>query len=141
MSPSTTKSAVTAVLVAVLAAAAEVWLAVQATAAWSPAGPLALLMAFLAGPLLFAALLAWMRRRHVTRSRFLLALTVLVAGVGLIVLGNDYYRFTTEPPDKRTLHSNPVMLPLYQWLAVLASWVGLGVVESREKRLAAKPSA
>lgn len=137
-----TKSAAAAIAVALLAAPAEVWLAVQTTAASAPEGSLSLLVAFLAGPLLFAALLAWMRRRHVTRSRFLLVLTAVVAAVGLAVLGNDFYRFATEPPERRTPHSNPVLLPLFQWFAVLAAWVGLGVVESREKRLAkAKPPA
>lgn len=141
MSPRTTKSAVSAVAVALLAAAGEVWLSSRTLPVWSPAAPVWVLMVFLAGPLLFAALLAWGRRRHPGRSRFLLGLTVLVAAVGLAVLGNDWYRFVGEPPDRRTPHANPVMLPLYQWIGVLAAWVGLTVVEGREKRLGKSPGA
>lgn len=141
MSSSATKSAVAATAVAVAAAAGEVWLSSRTLPVWSPAAPVWLLMVFLAGPLLFAALLARGRRRHAGRSRFLLVLTVLVAAVGLAVLGYDFYRFVTEPPDRWTPHANPVLLPLCQWIVVLAAWVGLAVVEGREKRLGKPPAA
>lgn len=127
------------ILVAVLAAAGEVWMDLTLTDA-APTAPVLLLVAFLAGPLLFLALLAWRRRTHAARSRFFFWATVVLAVVGLAFLGNDLYRHHTNPPATRSIQYNPVLLPLIEWFAVVAVWGWLVVIEAREKRERAKVS-
>src|SRR5262245_56209395 len=104
-----TASASFAILLAVLAAAAEVWISLEMTEAWQPAG-LWLVMAFLASPLLFLALLAWRRRTHPGRSLLLLAVIVLLGGIGCAIFGNDLARFRTEVPGQHKLHLDPVFV-------------------------------
>jgi hypothetical protein len=128
--------AVGTLVVIVFAAVAEVGLSVAATsAAPPPAAWQAMLLAFLAGPLAFLGLLAWRRRAHPGRSRWLFAATVLVAAAGVGVLGTDYFRSRTDP-TRRLLGDNPVALPVLQWVAALAVWGFLVVAERREKRAA-----
>jgi prepilin signal peptidase PulO-like enzyme (type II secretory pathway) len=133
-----TRYALCAILVALIALIVELWFAAKTTAVGSE-GPNVLLLAFLAGPLLFLALITWRRNRHPTRSLlcFAVALLVSTAGIGLLV--NDYVRLRTGPPMERTTYGNPVLIPLGQWLAVVALWAGLVVVESREKRATQLP--
>jgi hypothetical protein len=122
-----------------LAAAGELglWLAaLDAPAAVLPAG--LLLAAFLVGPVLFLALLAWRRKGHPVRPRRFLVLALLLAAVGLGVLGWDCYRYRTDPEFRTVRNMNGVVVPLVQWAAVLAVWVGVVVRETREKRAAAK---
>jgi crotonobetainyl-CoA:carnitine CoA-transferase CaiB-like acyl-CoA transferase len=131
--------AVGTIVVALLAAAAEVGLSVATTSAAPPPVPwLVFLMAFLVGPLAFLALLAWRRRAHPGRARLVLVATVLAAAAGVGVLGTDYF-FSRTDPNRRVLGGNPVILPLLQWVAALAVWGGLEVAERRGKRAATPP--
>lgn len=134
-----TRLAQATIVVAVLAAAGEVWMALTLTDA-APTLASLLLVAFLAGPLLFLALLAWRRRTHVARSRFFFWLAVVLAVAGLAFLGNDLYRHHTNPPETRSIQYNPVLLPLVEWFAVVAVWGYLVVIEAREKRDRARAS-
>jgi hypothetical protein len=128
------RAAVAAVIVSVAGAAAEVMLTWAISAAWFPAGMLAFMLAFLAGSLLFLALLAWRRRNRPALSRLLLWVAVIVAGGGVALLGRDYYLFSTAPPDQRPRTVNPVVLPAVQWAVVFVVWVGLVIQEAWEKR-------
>jgi hypothetical protein len=126
-----------AVAIALLAAGGEVALAWATAEAWAPEGT-PLLLAFLAGPLAFLALVAWRRRDHPARSKLLFRLTTVLAALGLGVLTFDFVRFRNEPPGRHVPHAHPLILPLVQWLAVLAVWITLVIKEGREKR--AKPA-
>ena len=126
-----------AVALALLAAGAEVALGWATAEAWAPDGS-PLLLAFLAGPLVFLALLAWRRRDHPARSLRLFRLTAVLAALGLAVLTFDFVRFRKEPPGQHAPHAHPLVVPLVQWVAVLAVWITLVVKEGREKR--AKPA-
>jgi hypothetical protein len=137
--PTRPTAALLAVVVALAAAAAEIIISVRMTPAWSP-GALAFLLVFLAGPLVFLAIMAWRRRSHRVRSRVLLAVTLVAGGAGVALLGNDLYRFL-HAPENRTPDSNPVLLPVYQWALVLLVWVVLVVLEGQEKRRAASVGA
>jgi hypothetical protein len=103
---------------------------------WSQVGPLVLLFAFLIGPPLFLALLAWRRRTHPARSRLLFVAAVLVAIGGLGVLGFDLYRFKTDPQFRKTPNMNGVIVPFVQWGVIVVVWLGLVIQEGREKRAA-----
>ena len=118
----------------VVAATSGVALAMATAAAWSPAGPLVPQLAFMVGPLLFLVLLAWRRRNHLTRSRFLFGLALVAAVGGLGVLGVDYIRFCNEPPNSHTSHAHPLIVPIVQWVLVMVAWIFLAIQEGREKR-------
>ena len=122
-----------AVAVALLAAGAEVALGWATAEAWAPQGS-PLLLAFLAGPLVFLSLLAWRRRDHPARSWLLFRLAAVLATLGLAILAFDFVRFRKEPPGQHAPHTHPLIVPLVQWLAVLAVWITLVVKEGREKR-------
>ncbi len=114
--------------------------AIQAfmTTEWADVGSLALVFAFLIGPPLFLALLAWRRRTHRDRSRLLFGVAIAVAVGGLGVLGFDLYRFSTDPQFRKTPNMNGLIVPLVQWVVVAAVWLWLVVQEGREKREAAR---
>ncbi|HEV3437765.1 MAG TPA: hypothetical protein VG122_10425 [Gemmata sp.] len=118
----------------VVAATSSVALATATAAAWSAAGPLVTQLAFVAGPLFFLALLAWRRRDHPARSRFLLWLALVVAVGGLGILGSDYVRFCNEPPNSHASHAHPLIVPIVQWVVVMAAWIFLVIQEGREER-------
>jgi len=120
--------------ISIVAAISGVALAMATAAAWSPAGPFVPQLAFVAGPLLFVALLAWRRRNHLTRSRFLFWLALVIAVGGLGILGSDYLRFCNEPPNNRASRAHPLIVPIVQWVVVMAAWIILVIQEGREKR-------
>jgi hypothetical protein len=120
--------------ISIVAATSGVALAMATAAAWSPAGPLVPQLVFVAGPLLFLALLAWRRRNHLTRPRFLFGLTLVAAVGGLGVLGADYVRFCNEQPNSHASHAHPLIVPIVQWVVVMAAWIFLVIQEGREKR-------
>lgn len=126
------------VLVAALAGAAEVAFAAATAPAWAGAGPLPVLLGFLAGPMAFLALLAWRRRSHPDRSRLLLALVLVGAAAGLAVLGLDFVRFGREEPARHAPHAHPILVPLAQWAVVMVVWLGLVYRERREKKPGAR---
>jgi hypothetical protein len=121
-----------------IAATSGVALAAATAAAWSPAGSLVPPLAFVAGPLLFLALLVWRRRHHPARSRFLFWLALVAAGGGLCVLGSDFVRFRNEPPNHHASHAHPLIVPIVQWVVVMVTWIFLVIQEGREKRAANK---
>lgn len=86
---------------------------------------------FTAGPLLLLALMAWRRRARPARLRVVFPLALLVAAVG--VGGFAYLVFGPQPRFGNP-GVNPVLVPLVQWLGVLAVWAWFGVAEGREKR-------
>ena len=131
-----TRHAREAVSLAAATALGEVALQGLQTADWSNVGAVALLFAFLVGPPLFLALLAWRRREHRERSRLLFGVAVAVAVGGLGVLGLDLYRFATDPLFRQTPNMNGLIVPLVQWGVIGAVWLGLVVQEGREKRAA-----
>jgi hypothetical protein len=124
------------VLVALLTAAGEVALAASVVTDWSQAAAHALLFAFLAGPLLFLALMAWRRRAHAARTKVLFAVALLCALGGLSALGWRAYRFQAVPEAKFERNDSGLIVPLVQWGAILLVWLWLTVTEAREKRAA-----
>jgi uncharacterized membrane protein YhaH (DUF805 family) len=123
-----------AIVVSLAAAAGAVALSVAIAEAWASGGLQPMFLAFLAGPLVFLALLAWRRREHAARSKMLFHLAVILAIAGLGVLLYDFIRFRNEPNGKHVPHMHPLIVPLVQWFAVLIVWVVLVVKEGREKR-------
>lgn len=132
-----TRAASAAIIVSLAGAAVQVMLTWATQGAWFPAGMMAIMLAFLAGPLLFLALVAW-RRAQLRCSRLLLLVAVIVAGGGVAILGHDYYQFVTQTPEQRMRSGNPVVLPGMQWAVVLVVWIGLVIQEAWEKRAAKK---
>ena len=91
------------------------------------------IVGFVAGPPLFLALMAWRRRGHAARSRVLFVVAVVVAVMGLGLLGSDFYRNRTDAQFRLKPGRNPMLLPLVQWLVVLAAWVPIVIAERRER--------
>lgn len=129
------------VLVALLTAAGEVALAAAAITDWSSVGAHALLFAFLAGPLVFIALMAWRRRAHAQRTKVLFAVALLCALGGLSAIAWRVYRFHTVPEAKFERSDVGLVVPLVQWGSILLVWLWLLISEAREKRAAPAPSA
>lgn len=135
-----TRHARETVSLAAATAVGEAALLALMTTDWSNVGAQLLLFAFLVGPPLFLAVLAWRRKDHAARSRVLFVVAAAAAAGGLCVLGHDLYRFSTDPAFRRTPNMNHVLVPVVQWCAVGAVWVWLVVAEAREKRAARPPS-
>jgi hypothetical protein len=131
-----TRHAREAVSLGVATAIGEATLLALVTTDWSNVGGQVLLFAFLIGPTLFLAMLAWRRREHAERSRVLFAVAAVVAVGGFAVLGYDLYRFNTDRQFRLTPNMNGLLVPLVQWCVVGAVWLWLVIVEAREKRLA-----
>ncbi len=133
-----TRQAREAISLAAATALGEVALQALMITDWSNAGPQVLLFAFLVGPPLFLALLAWRRREHPVRSRLLFGVAVVIAVGGLSVLGFNLYRFRTDPQFRLSPNMSGVLVPLVQWGVIMVVWVWLVVAESREKQATAK---
>jgi hypothetical protein len=131
-----TRHAREAVSLSVATAIGETALLALMTTDWSNVGAQALLFAFLVGPSLFLALLAWRRRAHAERSRVLFAVAAVVAVGGFAVLGYDFYRFSTDRQFRLTPNMNHLLVPFGQWVVVAGVWVWLIIVEAREQRAA-----
>jgi hypothetical protein len=131
-----TRQAREAISLAVATALGETALQAMTISDWANPGRHALLFAFLAGPPLFLALLAWRRRDHMNRSRLLFAVAALIAVGGLGVLGFNLYLFNTDAQFRKTPNMSGVVVPLVQWGAVMATWLWLVVQESLGKRAA-----
>lgn len=131
-----TRHAREAVSLSVAAAIGEVALLALMTTDWVNVGGQILLFAFLVGPPIFLAMLAWRRRTHEQRTRVLFYVAVAIAVGGLAVLGYDYYRFHNDRQFRMTPNMNHVLVPIIQWVVVGAVWVWLVVAEGREKRAA-----
>ena len=135
-----TRHAREAISLGIATAIGETALRALVTTEWSNVGAQVLLFAFLVGPPLFLAMLAWRRRTHRDRSRVLFIVAAVVAVGGFAVLGYDCYRFQTDRQFRQTPNMNGVTVPLVQWGAIGAVWVWLVIAEAREKR-AARQSA
>jgi hypothetical protein len=129
-----------AIALSAIAATSEVALAKATAAAWSPGGPHIPQLFFLVGPFFLLVILAWRRRHHATRLRLLFFVTSFASLGGLVVLGEDYIRFLDEEPNHHASHSHPLIVPLIQWIVVLAAWIVLAIQEGREKQAANKTS-
>lgn len=90
-------------------------------------------VAFLIGPLLFLALVAWRRRTHAIRSRSLFQLAVAVVGVGVAAFA---VHLVADPEMRKNPLLNPAVVPLAQWVLVLFTWLRLNAFERIEKRAA-----
>ena len=124
--------------ICIAGAAASVGLASATAAAWAQGGPLFWGLAFLSGPEVFLALIAWRRRYHASRSRMLCGVALLVVLSSLALLGYDFIRFLRESPDNHATHNHPLILLTIQWGGVLAIWLGLVFLEGMEKQAAKK---
>jgi biotin transporter BioY len=128
-----TRQARAAVTVALVGAAGEVALASLTVPAWSSGQSPVLPLAFVAGPLVFLAVLVWRRRHRSTDLARSFWLALIVAVGGLIAFGWDYLRFRTEPASDR-IDFIPFIVPLVQWAVVAAAWVVLVIAEGRAKK-------
>ena len=131
-----TRHAREAVSLAVATALGEAALYGLVITDWSQVGGVALVFAFLIGPALFVALLAWRRRTHPVRSRVLFGLAVVIAVVGLSVLGYDLYRFDADPQFRQKPNMHSLIVPMVQWGMIGVVWFWLVVQEAQEKRAA-----
>ena len=82
----------------------------------------------------FLRCIAWRRCTHADRSRLLFGLALLVELPALAILLYDYLQFRSEPAGEHATHSHPLIIPLVQWIVVLAVWIVLAIREGREKR-------
>jgi hypothetical protein len=106
------------------------------TTNWSNVGAQVFLFAFLVGPLLFLGVMAWRRRGHPGRSRLLFGVAAVCAVGGFGVLGFNLYRFSTDEAFRRKPNMAGLLVPLVQWIIIVAIWLGLVIQEAREKRAA-----
>lgn len=88
-------------------------------------------LTFLVGPLVFLAVVAWRRRTHPGRSRWLFTLANVVASLGLIALA---IHFRTDAETRKHPLLNPAFVPLVQWVIVLFAWLRLSAFERIEQR-------
>ena len=129
------------VAVCAVTAAAELALIVATTPDWADYLPGGLaLLAFMLGPPLFLAVMAWRRRSRLAWGVRLFRLAIVVAVIGLGYFGFDCLSYHTDPAYRAERTTNPALIPLVQWVLVLAVWLILIVQEGREKR-AAKSSS
>ncbi len=131
-----TRHAREAISLAVAAALGEVVLVAFMTTDWSAVGANVLLFAFLVGPPLFLAVTTWRRRTHPARTRLLFVVAVVIAVGGLGLLGWDLYRYSTDAQFRRTPNMHGLIVPIVQWIVILAVWLVLVVQEGRDKHAA-----
>lgn len=122
------------IALALLTACGEVGFSAATVTDWSQPGAHALLFAFLAGPLLFLALMAWRRRAHAARTKVLFAVALVCAVCGLLVLGARAATFGAREGYRFERSDTGLVVPLVQWVAILLVWFWLLVTEAREKR-------
>jgi hypothetical protein len=128
-----TRHAREAISLAIATALGEAVLQSLVISDWSNPGAHALLFAFLLGPPLFLALLAWRRRERAGRTRVLFVVAILIAVGGLGVLGFNLYRFGTDPQFRKEPNTSGLLVPLAQWAVVMGVWFWLVAAEAREK--------
>jgi len=96
--------------------------------------PGVLQLIFTAGPLLFLALLAW-RRRHDAESSLTLYLVALISAIGgLLFLGVESIQSKNRLTLPIEFQIHPLLVPLLQWVAVVGTWIALGIQEVWVKR-------
>jgi hypothetical protein len=139
VTPSPKKYASATLFLAGFAAAVEMWLA-RIVIGDASTVMLAFLGFFLAGPLVFLALLAWRRRTHPTRVRMIFWVTVIVAVAGAAILAYDGMGERPKLTGPIPIRLSPLLVPTGQWLVIVAVWVRLVVVEGNEKRATNSPS-
>ena len=98
----------------------------------SMADPVLLLCAL--GPPLFLVVIAWRRRTHLARSRRLAGVAIGVGAFGIAAFGIASVQFHLNQQPDRPASLAPLLVPLVQWLAILAMWIAIVRQESREKR-------
>ncbi|HJZ59523.1 MAG TPA: hypothetical protein VKE74_31555 [Gemmataceae bacterium] len=124
-----------AVVVCLLAAVGEVGLLAATITDWQNFFPVGLaFVAFLVGPLVFLAVVAWRRRANPIRSRSLFHFAIVVTVAGLVAYGIAADELRSDPEARRNPLLNPTLVPLGQWLVVLAGWVRVNAIEKQEKR-------
>ena len=124
-----------AIAVCVVMAVCELAAVASMIEDWAALLPALLLpVAFLLGPPAFLMLIAWRRRGHEQRSALVLGLTLIVAAVGLGILGYDAYCYRTDAAFRLRGHNDVVWVPLGQWAGVLLVWLLLVCQEEREKK-------
>jgi hypothetical protein len=85
----------------------------------------ALIVLFVIGPYLLLAYFAWRQRGQATASWALLAVAVGMSAWGLYVLGEDSYRYHTEPQYRMVQRMAVFFVPLLQWAVVLVAGLAL----------------
>ena len=114
-----------------LAAAAEAALLLS-TADRANLAPLDLaLLTLTVGAPAFLAVLAWRRRTHAARSQRLFRAAAIVAAFGVTLLSVNAYRYHTQPDYRADPGHTTLVLPVVQWLFVLAVWLRIVVEEKR----------
>lgn len=125
-------SRVTATLaVCLLAAAGEVALLLSNVNLPEPLSAGIAFLAFLVGPLVFLSVAVWRRRANPAHVRLLFIVALVISFIGLGV-----FAVRTAASDEllKSPALNPALVPLVQWLVVLAAWMRVNAIESREKR-------
>jgi hypothetical protein len=123
------------IAVCLLAAAGEVAILLSTTKLPEPLATGLAFVAFLVGPPVFLAVMAWRRRANLVRSRSLFLFAAFVAVAGLAAYGLAAYQLRSDDPaTRRNPLLNPALVPLAQWLVVLAGWVRVNAIEKQEKR-------
>jgi hypothetical protein len=118
----------------VVAAGSEVIIALAAKGDKSPNRLTVPQLAFVAGPLLFLALLAWRRRRNPACSRLLFWVALMTAICGLLLPGFNYLLARIDRPNRSASGAYPLIVPLIQWVVVMGTWVALAIQEGRGKQ-------
>lgn len=93
-----------------------------------------MLLFFVIGPPAFLAVIAWRRRTHLARSRRLAGVAIGVGAFGIAAFGIASLQFHLNQQPDRAASLAPLLVPLVQWLAILAMWIAIVRQESREKR-------
>jgi hypothetical protein len=83
----------------------------------------ALLVLFIIGPYVLLALFAWRQRGQAAAAWVLLAVAVGMSAWGLYLVGEDSYRYHTDPQYRMVQRVVGFYVPLLQWAVVLvAGW-------------------
>ena len=93
-----------------------------------------MLLFFVIGPPAFLAVIAWRRRTHAAYSRRLAGVAIGVGAFGIAAFGIASLQFHLNQQPDRPASLAPLLVPLVQWLAILAMWIAIVRQESREKR-------
>ena len=111
------------IMVCLLAAVVETFLACTSTAGLSPGDVFPIL--FFVGPYVLLVLFARWQRSHMAASWMLLVVTVALSVWGLYTFGEDSYRYHTELEYRMVQRMSVFIVAIGQWAVVLLVGFGL----------------